>query len=73
MSFSNKDTRTRAGLFMTAHTECNTYFAARNSAAVLTSVSRVLWRTKSVTEDSPQQLNSGVVLLFETGCLPAVN
>jgi hypothetical protein len=46
MSFSNEDTRTRAGLFMTAHLKDTSDSAARDSGAVLPSASRVLWRIK---------------------------
>jgi hypothetical protein len=45
MSFSNKDTRTRMGLFMTEHPEGTSNSADRDSGATLTGGSRVLWRT----------------------------
>lgn len=44
--FSNEVTRSRTGLFMTAHLEGTSDSAAWDSAAVLTSASRVLWRTR---------------------------
>ncbi len=37
--------RSRTGLFVTAHLEGTSDSATRNSAAVLTSASRVPWRT----------------------------
>ena len=46
MSFSYKDTRTRAGLFMPEDLECSSDSAARDSAAVLTAASRMLRRDK---------------------------
>jgi hypothetical protein len=44
--FSNEVTRSRTGLFMTAHLEGTSDSAARGSAVVLISVSRVPWKTK---------------------------
>jgi len=43
MSFSNKDTRTSTGLFMTTRFEGTSGSAGRDRAAVLTSASHVLW------------------------------